>query len=222
MIQLLDVIKYYKGEPHQVKALQYLQDNIPKKTFDEFADIWRSQEKSSFLVSKEQLAAIWNCEIKFITDDEVKELNDCLNRFSITTKPRLYHFIAQISHESAGGIYLTELGSGEEYEGRKDLGNTQKGDGVKYKGAGYLQVTGRYNYQKFSDYIGDPKVMDGYQYVAKNYPATISGWWWMDNKMNELCDTFPTVEEVTKRVNGGLIGIASRKKYYQRCLDVIK
>ena len=63
---------------------------------------------------------------------------------SVTSYPRLLH-------ESGGGRRMEEL-LGWAYEGRSDLGNTQPGDGPKYKGAGYIQLTGRYNYQKFSDH----------------------------------------------------------------------
>ena len=116
---------------------------------------------------------------------------------------------------------MKELASGDDYEGRKDLGNTQPGDGRKYKGAGFIQLTGRANYSDFSKYMNDPKVMDGVDYVALNYPATSAGYWWYNNRMNALCDHNPLIEEVTKRVNGGLRGIEDRKVYYNRCLEVI-
>lgn len=180
------------------------------------------EKQISQLITKTQLARIWNCSESVIYDYEITELNKCLNQFQITTVNRLRHFISQISHESGGGRYKKELASGDAYEGRKDLGNTQPGDGRKYKGAGYIQLTGRANYQAFANFINDPKVMEGVDYVADNYPFTSAGFWWMNNKMNALCDRNPTVEEVTRRVNGGLNGLSDRKKYFGRCLDVIK
>ena len=90
-----------------------------------------------------------------------------------------------------------------------------------YKGAGYIQLSGRYNYQKFSDYIGDPRVMEGVDYVAEHYPFSSAGYWWQSNGMNELCDTNPTVEQVTLRVNGGYNGLDDRKHYYFICQRVI-
>lgn len=178
--------------------------------------------KTPQLITKTQLARIWNCSESVIYDYEITELNKCLNQFEIKTPNRLRHFISQISHESGGGRYKKELATGDAYEGRRDLGNTQPGDGRKYKGAGYIQLTGRANYQAFANFIKDLKVMDGVDYVAENYPFTSAGFWWMNNKMNVLCDRNPTVEEVTRRVNGGLNGLSDRKKYYARCLDVIK
>ena len=118
---------------------------------------------------------------------------------------------------------MKELASGDAYEGRIDLGNTQNGDGKRYKGAGFIQVTGRYNYQQFANYIKDPKVMNGVNYVAENYPFTVSGFWWMRNKMNELCDSGATSRQVSARVNGRdpANGLADREKYYKRCCEVI-
>ena len=131
------------------------------------------------------------------------------------------HFISQISHESGGGKWMKELASGDAYEGRRDIGNTQRGDGRKYKGAGFIQLTGRANYSSFSKYMNDPRIMDGVDYVATKYPATSAGFWWHNNNMNALCDKNPTVEEVTRKVNGGYRGLEDRKKYYRRCLSVI-
>ena len=148
-------------------------------------------------------------------------MNKCLKRFDITTPARIRHFLSQTAHESGGGRYMKELASGEAYEYRKDLGNTQPGDGPKYKGAGYIQLTGRANYQDFCNFIRDPRVMEGVDYVADNYPFTSAGFWWSNNRMNELVDGGASVEMVTKRVNGGYNGLDDRKKYYQRCLEVI-
>jgi predicted chitinase len=83
-------------------------------------------------------------------------------------------------------------------------------------------MTGRYNYQAFADYINDQKVMQGVNYVAKTYPATSAGFWWMNNQMNALCDQSPTVAQVTLRVNGGYNGLRDRMYYYERCLQVIR
>jgi putative chitinase len=175
------------------------------------------------LPTKKQLAYIWDYQESLIKDKEVVELHKCLTTFNITTKARIRHFLAQCSHESNGGRWMKELASGKDYEGRKDLGNTQNGDGPRFKGAGFIQVTGRYNYQQFANYIKDPKVMNGVDYVATNYPFTISGFWWMTNKMNELCDSGATCRQVSTRVNGRdpANGLADREKYYKRCCEVI-
>ena len=180
-----------------------------------------ASSKPDALITKKQLSRIWDVSETTISDRIINDLNACLVRFQINTSVRIRHFISQISHESGGGKWMKELASGDDYEGRKDLGNTQPGDGRKYKGAGFIQLTGRANYSDFSKYMNDPKVMDGVDYVALNYPATSGGFWWHNNNMNALCDKNPSVEEVTRKVNGGYRGLEDRKKYYNRCLSVI-
>jgi len=169
------------------------------------------------LVTAAQLKIIgW----KNVKDSVIQDLNDCLQRFAITTPPRLRHFISQCSHESGGGRYTKEIASGNAYEGRTDLGNIQPGDGPKYKGAGYLQMTGRNNYQSLAYAIADPRVMEGVDYVAKHYPWTSAGYWWSTHNMNALCDAGATVKKITRRVNGGYNGLQSREIYYARCCTI--
>ena len=150
------------------------------------------------------------------------DLIKALLKYRITNKQSIRHFIAQTSHESACGQYTKELASGEDYENRKDRGNTKKGDGKKYKGAGFIQLTGRANYQNFANSINDKKVMDGVDYVAKNYPWSSAAYWWKSNGMNELCAKGVSVKTVTKKVNGGTNGLAEREKYYEKCKKYIK
>jgi putative chitinase len=221
-IKFTDAAKFYKELPHQKDAWEFLQKNIDNKILEEFSKIYRQQIQQN-IITKTQLSYIWNCFENLIKDSEVEELNRCLRQFDITTVPRLRHFIAQCSHESNGGRWMKELDPGFKYEGRKDLGNTQKGDGPRFKGAGFIQVTGRYNYQQFANFIGDQRVMEGVDYVAEVYPFTISGYWWMTNKMNELCDRGASVRQVSARVNGRdpANGLADREKYFRRCLHVI-
>ena len=63
--------------------------------------------------------------------------------------------------------------------------------------------------------------MEGVDYVSTTYPFTSAGVWWYNNNMNYLIDNGGTVEEVTRRVNGGYNGLDDRKYYYNRCLSVI-
>ena len=168
-----------------------------------------------------QLSTIWNCPTGKIAAHEITEMNECLEKFDINSLSRQHHFFAQISHESGGGRWKMELADGWAYEWREDLGNVHQGDGPKYKGAGYLQTTGRFNYERLAKYLNDPKVMDGCEYVASRYPFTAAGFWWMDNSMNTLCDTMPSVEAVTVRVNGGYNGLEDRKMYFKRAQSVI-
>lgn len=155
------------------------------------------------------------------TDKQIVDLNDCLIKFHINTAPRVRHFLSQCAHESAGLKYTKEIASGRAYNGRKDLGNIHPGDGPRFKGAGVIQLTGRYNYTAFSNFMKDPDIMAGVEYVAAKYPFMSAGFWWYMNKMNARCDAGATVKEITRKVNGGYNGLNDRIKYYNRCVQVI-
>jgi putative chitinase len=117
--------------------------------------------------------------------------------------------LAQIAHESAGFATLVEYASGKAYEGRKDLGNTQPGDGVRYKGRGVIQLTGRANYRALGDYLGinleaQPDLA-AMPYVAYQVAAH----YWLDRNINADADR-DDLEAVTRAINGGTNGIKSR------------
>ncbi|KAH0795470.1 LysM peptidoglycan-binding domain-containing protein [Histomonas meleagridis] len=150
----------------------------------------------------------------------INDLNSCLSRFGITNRQSRLHFLSQCAHESGLGKWTKELASGSAYEYRSDLGNIYAGDGPKYKGGGYIQLTGRYNYQQLANYLGDQNVMQGVDYVATHYPWTSAGFWWYRNGMNTLCANGATVEQVTKRVNGGYNGLESRRAYYNKACGI--
>lgn len=173
---------------------------------------------TSGLLSKAQAEGVYGRTIQL---QQLKDLNNCLNRFQINTPVRIRHFLSQTAHESGGLRWLKELASGSDYEYRTDLGNVHPGDGPKYKGAGVIQLTGRCNYQSFSDFIRDPKVMDGVDYVSITYPFSSAGFWWHNNEMNALCDRGASVEQVTRRVNGGTNGLADRQAYYHKACQMI-
>ena len=85
----------------------------------------------SFTVTKSQLSAVWGS--RYVTDAVIADLNKCISKFDIDTPARIRHFLSQTGHESGGGKWMKELASGSAYNGRRDLGNTQPGDGPKYK-----------------------------------------------------------------------------------------
>jgi putative chitinase len=173
-------------------------------------------------LSRATLAHIWQCQPLEVKHQTLDGLNQTLEKFQINTPSRLRHFLSQTAHESGNGLWTEELATGEAYEGRLDLGNTQPGDGKKFKGAGYIQVTGRDNYRRLSLALKDPRIIElGASFVSQHLPWTATGWWWKANEMNELCDTNPTVRAVTLRVNGGTTGLASREAAYRRCVEVI-
>lgn len=174
------------------------------------------------VVRKDQVEGVFDRLNNKITDFQFQKLDECLKRFDITTVQRVRHFLSQIAHESAGLRFMVEIHDGSNYEGRKDLGNTRPGDGKKFRGVDAIQMTGKANYQAFANYMDDQRVMQGWSYVSERYLFLPSGFWWMNNKMNELCDCGATVEQITRRVNGGTNGLAERNRYYERALKFIQ
>lgn len=100
--------------------------------------------------------------------------------------------------------------------GRKNLGNTEEGDGFKFRGAGYFQLTGRANFQAFANAIDAPEIMENPRLVCEPKFASLSaGWFWDKNKLGQ-CDG--NVEKATKIINGGQIGIEDRKHLYAQAI----
>ena len=110
-------------------------------------------------------------------------MNKCLDVTRLTPLHVSVTSLSQTAH-GGGGRYKEEISNGKYLEGRKDISNIYPGDGPKYKDAGYIQLTGRANYKYLSNYLGDPRVMEGVDYVAKNCQRTSAGYWWMRNDMN--------------------------------------
>ena len=180
-------------------------------------------------VSQRQLADIMQVSVPNIPLSLVTELNSALDTFGITAPENIAYFLGQCGAESAGLQFPLEIASGAEYEFRSDLGNVHAGDGVKFAGSGYLQCTGRYNYQAFSNYLskignGDANVMLlGKSYTCNRYPWSISAFWWKSNGMNEFCSRNPSISAVSTRVNGAnpANGLASRISYSNRAFKIL-
>ena len=142
-------------------------------------------------------------------------LADTLAKFQIDSELRVAHFLAQTCHELDGFCTTVEYASGQAYEGRTDLGNTQPGDGVRYKGRGLIQLTGRANYKQYGDLlqldlVGDPD--------RASQPATslvIACEYWQQHRLNAFADQ-DDIETITRRINGGLNGLDDRRASLQR------
>lgn len=151
----------------------------------------------------------------------VPHLNKTMEVYKINTPQRIRMFLAQVGHESGQLRYVREIATGEAYEGRKDLGNTSPGDGVKFKGRGLIQVTGKANYIACMmdldlDLLNKPELLE-----LPEYAAMSAGWFWKKKNLNDLCD-MGMFETLTRRINGGLNGYADRYKLYQRAFDAVK
>ena len=118
----------------------------------------------------------------------------------------------QPAHQNA----LANILYGGEW-GRKNLGNTQPGDGWKFRGRGLKQLTGRDNYRRFSRaWLGDESLLENPDRVSNPAGAGASAvWFWKANGLNEVADK-GSVDAVTKVVNGGTVGLADRKTWTQK------
>ena len=147
-------------------------------------------------------------------------LNDAMREFAINTPRRRAAFLAQLAHESGELRYMEEIASGEAYEGRKDLGNTETGDGVRFKGRGPIQLTGRANYRKAGRDLG--LNLEGHPTLVANpcIGCRVAGWFWQQHQLNELADQGDFVA-ITRIINGGLRGQTQREAYYQRARQVL-
>lgn len=169
-------------------------------------------------VTRKQMLQIVKNEAR--VDNFLHYINAWADVFEINTPLRIAHFLAQICHETCGLKYLKEGGTPSYFskyeEGKlaKTLGNTQKGDGYKYRGRGFIMITGRGNYQAYQnsgyckgDIMSEPTLLE------KPLGATKSGlWWWWKHGCNKLADKDDIVA-LTKKINGGLNGIDDRKKW---------
>jgi putative chitinase len=166
-------------------------------------------------INPDQLRKIWTHAPAARCAQFAPLLSDAMARFGIDTEEEIVEFIAQISHESGEGQWLKELASGVAYEGRKDLGNTEAGDGVRYKGRGLIQCTGRVNYVLMGmllklDLIANPELLE----EPKNATDSAAAFWW-NHKLDDLAIKKDFVA-VTKVINGGTNGLADRQQYLAR------
>jgi putative chitinase len=182
-----------------------------------------------------------------IPDAVLSQIPDTAAKFGITTNLRLAHFLAQCGHESGGfkatnenlnysvtGLlrtfrkYFTETSApvyanrpekiaNRVYADRMGNGNEASGEGWKFRGRGYIQLTGKSNYQAFNNTV-EEDVVENPDLVATKYPLSSAAFFFNNNKLWTICDrgsSDDAVTQVTKRVNGGTIGLADRIKHFK-------
>ncbi len=189
-----------------------------------------------------------------IPDSVIAQIPDTAAKFNITNPLRLAHFLAQCGHESGGFKSVSENlnysvsglmrvfpkyfpGNLAEsyakqpekiasrvYGSRMGNGDETTGEGYKYRGRGYIQLTGKSNYTNFAKFIGEDTVANP-DLVATKYPLASAAFFFDSNKLWSICDKGAdeiTVTAVTKRVNGGTIGLADRIKHFNEYYHLLK
>lgn len=162
----------------------------------------------------------WAARQAEIINDAGRVLQSTLEAYDINTRLRIAYFLGQTCHESAGFRTTEEFASGEAYEGRKDLGNTKKGGGPRYKGRGLLQLTGRANYRTYGsalrvDLEGNPELA-----ADPELSLEIACEYWKRHKINPDCDRDDIIT-VTKKINGGLNGLNDRRNYTRKAKEAL-
>ena len=189
-----------------------------------------------------------------IPDSVVSQIPDTATKFNITTPLRLSHFLAQCGHESGGFKALVEnlnygskgllgtfpkyfnLTTATQYErkpemiaskvygGRMGNGPESTKDGWKFRGRGYIQLTGKSNYMAFDKFVTE-NIIESPDLVATKYPLMSAAWFFDKNGLWNICDKGATTEvitAVTKRVNGGVIGLVDRIKHFNEYYALLK
>jgi putative chitinase len=175
--------------------------------------------KTSGFITQDQLSVIAPYSRRDRLEKLLPHLNTTMQRYAITTPIRIAHFLAQLGHESDGFNTNEEYASGADYEGRRDLGNTQAGDGVRFKGRGLIQVTGRANYADCGRALGVDLIKNPQRLGDFDLACLSAGWYWDTRKLNNHADR-DDILTITKIINGGTNGLADRQSYLARAKRV--
>jgi predicted chitinase len=158
-------------------------------------------------------------------------LQAAMTEFAIESPARSAAFVAQLAHESGQFRFMEEIwgptAAQRRYEPPSslatDLGNTEAGDGKRFKGRGPIQITGRANYRRFGDLLGLDLVADPNRAALPEVAFRIAGLFWSRKGLNELADqvTPEAFRAITKRINGGFNGLAERERFYEAAKAVL-
>ncbi|MBO9541848.1 LysM peptidoglycan-binding domain-containing protein [bacterium] len=157
-------------------------------------------------LSDEEIAKALNVPLENIKAN-LPYVVDALKEHGITSEDAVISVLATIAVETGNFKPITEYASGDAYEGRRDLGNTQRGDGRRYKGRGYIQITGRYNYEKYGKQLGVDLVGNPSLALDPKIAAQILARYFKDRNIAAKAER-GDVEGVRRAVNGGTNGLA--------------
>lgn len=145
----------------------------------------------------------------------LRYIEPALQEGQINTPQRIAAFLAQLAHESGEYRYMEELADGGAYEGRTDLGNTQPGDGRKFKGHGPIQITGRANHKACGEALGLDLVNNPTLICKPDNGTRAAVWFWNSRQLSTLADV-DWFKAITRIINGGLNGLSDRRQYWDR------
>jgi putative chitinase len=158
-------------------------------------------------------------------------LTSAMAEFAIEAPQRAAAFLAQVAHESGQLRFMEEIWGPTDAQRRyepvttlsQNLGNTEAGDGKRFKGRGPIQVTGRANYRRFGDLLNVDLVADPPRAALPDVAFRIAGLFWSKKGLNELADlvTADAFKEITRRINGGTNGLADRQAFYEVACNVL-
>ncbi len=154
-----------------------------------------------------------------------------MTEFAIDAPARTAAFLAQLAHESGQLRFMEEIWGPTPAQRRYEppgtlatqLGNTDAGDGLKFKGRGPIQITGRANYRRFGDLLGVDLVAAPPRAAQPELAFRIAGLFWSKKGLNELADqaTADAFREITRRINGGFNGLPDRQQFYATARTVL-
>jgi len=147
-------------------------------------------------------------------------INECLQKYEINTDLRISHFLGQVFVESNYLRIVQELGTGFQYEGSIELGNSRVGDGRRYIGRGYMQIRGRKNYKEYSKDSKIDVLMYPHYLTVPKVAIDVAGWIWSKNKLNLLADQ-NDLEGITKLLTGGYIQLRERENAFIKVFNAI-
>lgn len=168
------------------------------------------------ILTKEQFITLYPYSTRY--GDVYSSLAEAMEKYEITGKTRELYFLAQLAHESSRFRYIRELGNKayfSNYDGRRDLGNLFPGDGARYKGRGWIQLTGRANYKAIGTRLGLPLVDHPEMVETPAIANLVACLFWSDRRLNEMADK-NMFTAITKKINGGYNGLEDRKKELAR------
>jgi predicted chitinase len=158
-------------------------------------------------------------------------LSAAATEFAIDSPARTAAFLAQLAHESAQFRFMEEIWGPTPAQRRYEpqstlattLGNTDTGDGFRFKGRGPIQITGRANYRRFGDLLGLDLVANPSSAARSDVAFRVAALFWSKKGLNELADqvTPAAFKEITRRINGGFNGLEERERFYETAKAVL-